>query len=762
MKAKSKLKVLTLAAFFAPAAFAAATYEYSDPAGDLIVTVASGTETMDASKVVSGVTNIVKRGAGTLKAAALTNYAGTFTIEKGVYSGGKVGDFGKKWEANRILVGDGATVIISGEESDAMSSKTMRLFGAAADGALGKFVMSGSGAKSPGTCTIVLEDDATFYADVSRFRFGGTIDLGGNTLTLASDWKQFQHGGTIKNGGALVVSDGTTLMSESTATYAGTGRVELGNGATLNYKTDMVGSVGWTLVNNGGRIRGNIEAAHTKTDLPLWEGPAELHTDNSSIASYDDANTPTVFNLKGALTGEGKVTVGPGWLNLFGSPNTYSGEVSVVGSGKNVAGGGGIGVHGDAPLFPQATKVGFTKGASLELSADAAPAMPKLDFSDNTDKSIFGGERKADGTRPTLAGFTKSGTGTLTVGSSVKVTGLGEVKGGTLRLDPKASLGGFGHAGLTEYWGAGSNVPVGSWNVTNVTAKLADGTYVCNGVKATGPRYAYEKDAPYQGNTRRCWVYAGYIWNRTASDVTWQFAMNMASDGGTYFCIDDDANKAFSGSGFQKKTITLSPGAHRLCIASSCWGNSHVRPSNYSDAKPQGLGFLQTPNESATAITDFDKLVDPGDGSLLTVDAISPEDFHTPEFTSLSFAAGTTFDQAGVPVSLANLTGLPTLVNAPGLMVADSWTLVKAAVDAGGTLAVNGTLRFGAGCVLSADDLPAKPGTDGAYVIATATSVEGAPTIAPDSPLAAKWKIETTATDVKLRYVPSGMVLIFR
>ena len=53
-------------------------------------------------------------------------------------------------------------------------------------------------------------------------------------------------------------------------------------------------------------------------------------------------------------------------------------------------------------------------------------------------------------------------------------------------------------------------------------------------------------------------------------------------------------------------------------------------------------------------------------------------------------------------------------------------------------------------------------GADGVYVIATATSVEGAPTIAPDSPLAAKWKIETTATDVKLRYVPSGMFLLFR
>lgn len=760
MNAKSKLKVLALAASFAPVAFSAATYDYSDPAGDLIVTVASGTETMDASKVVSGVTNIIKRGTGTLKAAALTTYTGAFTIEKGVYSGGVVGDFGKKWGANLILVGDGATVVISGAESDTMSSKTMRLAGAAAEGALGKFVMSGNGSKSPGSCTIVLEDDATFYADVSRFRLGGSIDLGGNTLTLASDWKQFQHGGTIKNGGTLVVSDGTTLMNESTATYSGTGRVELRDDATLNYKTEMVGSVGWTLVNNGGRIRGNIEAAHTKTDLPQWEGPAELHAGNSSIASYDDANTPTVFNLKGPVTGEGKVTVGPGWLNLFGSPNTYSGEVAVVGSGKNVTGGGGIGVHGDAPLFPQATKVGFTKGASLELSADVAPAMPKLDFTDDTDKSILGGERTADGTRPTLAGFTKSGTGTLTVGSSVKVTGLGEVKGGTLRLDPKATLGGFGHAGLVEYIGKGSSAPVNSWSLTNTASSI----YSCTGVKPKGPVNAYDKNdvPPYESGVRRCWAYEGYIWNRTASDVTWQFAAHFASDGGTFFIIDDDANKAFNGTGFLKKTITLSPGAHRLRIATGCWGNSHTRPANFSSDNPQGLGFLKTPNESATAITDFDKLIDPGDGSLLTVDAISPEDFHTPEFTSLSFAAGTTFDQAGVPVSLANLMGLPTLANAPGLEITDSWTLVKAAVDAGGTLAVNGTLRFGAGCVLSADNLPAKPGTDGAYVIATATSVEGAPTIAPDSPLAAKWKVETTATDVKLRYVPSGMVLIIR
>ena len=89
------------AAFVGAAAFGGITHTYEDNDATLVVTVDSGSETMDASWVTAPdsatgatVTKIKKEGAGTLVAVSIPTFAGDFSIEAGVYSYLEVGDFG--------------------------------------------------------------------------------------------------------------------------------------------------------------------------------------------------------------------------------------------------------------------------------------------------------------------------------------------------------------------------------------------------------------------------------------------------------------------------------------------------------------------------------------------------------------------------------------------------------------------------------------------------------------------------------------------
>ena len=89
------------AALVGASAFGGITHTYEDNDATLVVTVDSGSETMDASWVTAPdsttgatVTKIKKEGAGTLVAVPIPSFTGDFSIEAGVYSYLQVGDFG--------------------------------------------------------------------------------------------------------------------------------------------------------------------------------------------------------------------------------------------------------------------------------------------------------------------------------------------------------------------------------------------------------------------------------------------------------------------------------------------------------------------------------------------------------------------------------------------------------------------------------------------------------------------------------------------
>ena len=139
----------------------------------------------------------------------------------------------------------------------------------------------------------------------------------------------------------------------------------------------------------------------------------------------------------------------------------------------------------------------------------------------------------------------------------------------------------------------------------------------------------------------------------------------------------------------------------------------------------------------STNYADYERLVDPGDGSFLTVvpgDAENADGViaHMPKFDHLKFTGGT-LDARGSDIAVPVLEGVDGAVtnsNAyyPGgsLTVGQKWRLSGYAME-NKTLQVTGKLRFAAGAMLDCADL-AFLSRNGEHTLATATGgIDGMP-----------------------------------
>ena len=175
----------------------------------------------------------------------------------------------------------------------------------------------------------------------------------------------------------------------------------------------------------------------------------------------------------------------------------------------------------------------------------------------------------------------------------------------------------------------------------------------------------------------------------------------------------------------------------------------------------------------STNYTDYERLVDPGDGSFLTV---VPEDSenaegviaHMPKFDHLKFTGGT-LDIRGsditVPV-LEGVNGVVTNSNAyyPGgsLTVGQKWIL-SGQTSVGKTLSVSGKLKFSDGAILEFADIDALPHHNGATnTLAKATGgIDGLPVL--DGYDKKGWqlvKITETGVDSLKLFKQIGTILI--
>ncbi len=780
----------------AVSAFASATYDAVSQPGDLIVTVDSGSEVMDPAQVTEGVTNIIKRGAGTLTAAAISSYEGVFTIEKGVYEYDAVGDFGAV-NSKDIWIGDGASIQFKGNGTNVLKNKVIHLSGAPATGLNGKMTSIGSAQKTIGNpFTIIVEDDSIpcIYSKTARYVMNGVFDLKGRSLEIWGN--QISIGGVVTNGGEFVVHKNTTLMAEDALTFAADrkGVVRLESGATHNLKDSRCVINGWSLVSNGAHIRGNTTNKPTQTGMPYWDGPIAI-SNASSIASFEGGygQSNSVYNVKGPLTGSGTLNVGPGWLNLHNEVNDYTGQVTVKGMSDNQVpsssnapvppGGGGIGVWNGAACFPKASSITFGKSARFALMDDVRAELPVFTFNDSTYDQSFTGGAYTNGQRSVSAGIIKTGASTLTLDSPVSVTGRVQIAAGTLKIPARAKAG---NRGLREY-NIRSNLNAYNGDIAAGTKPWEKTTgerltVTDNGVVESGPRKILSgierpaKDA--DGNdTRHGYWYTGYVWNRSPTNETWQILTDYSNPNISVYVGENHQNLNFlqqqdlaKGKTNLPVQVVLEPGPTRVDLWLFTWAGGVVAPGLHAK---KGLSFVRGPSrpvsdfqvDDATYWEPFVVMENDDLGLLFTTDTAIPEDVDAsfdplPVLETLEMAAGTTLDLDGNMVfRLGSLAGSPTVVNAPYLAVTNCWTLRAAETDA--VLSTDGRLVFAPGSTFAVDDeqhFPI-PGEEGRVVASAAQGVDGLP-----ESTSVKWRLELGADgkSLVLNYIKRGSTIIIR
>ena len=785
-----KTRLVIAGGLIAGALGGAVTYDATTNPGDLIVNVDAEGATLDASKVVAGVTNIVKTGSGDLTSAPLSGYTGNFSINEGCLLVNTQYDLGAD-NVGIVYINDGGTLrgVQSWGDWGSFVARGKRFIisGAPAEGLDGKITRLVSDCGSSRSwlgkaSTFDLRDDATFRVEGQRLKIHDLIVLNGHTLTFdpKNSQSQIQVDCRLDGNGRIVFkgrsSDNATTLPSVTYQNEGgqfgfrssapPGTLVVSN--AIFEARNLMDSQGGSLELHNAYFRSKRHGLRNDLTSTRWQGPVSIFG-QAWLQNYADCtNTMTIA---GPIGGSGTLSIGPGWLNLFQSQDSsFSGTVTVRGTnnGKVANEHSGLAVHDASPLFPQATSVTITDGANLLIEGGSSTKMAPLVFSGAANTTFVGGgvDLPSMG-RPETPSLVKSGTGALDLKSAVQVTGTAFLSEGTLRLSPRI----YGHAGLME----GYYVDMSKgWDVSGQNIWCKNEDKVDSEIPADA--WVYSRQGPVKlldgypnaisNNIARStvYMYKGYIWNRNATNETWQFAVHMQ-----YRCLIrvNDAWAPWNAKGESLSatnifTTTVKPGPNPIYLysVSGSWNAGQAVSSRFGG---MGIAYNDHPTAGVTNVADFVKLEDGGTGRLLTIDEVDDETAAAallPTFGVLDCAAGTTFDLNGNDFRQGRLVGLPTVANG-NLSIDEAWTVAKSDVEDGQTMSVGGRLTFGDGTVISVDGAAPVKGT-GAYVLATAASIAGTPTIDPLCASAKNWRVKTTATEVKLVYQPSGTIILFQ
>ncbi len=370
----------------------------------------------DILQVNSGTLNFIKDGTGNLTLSGNNNYTGTTTIEKG------------------ILEVDSADV-------------------GTTSGALG---VGGNIRFSGGTLRYTANSASTDYS--SRIKNSGSaiiLNTNGNNVILAGNIDSSNTRGLTKLGtGNLTLSgnntySGSTTISEGTlivdngAAIADTERVNLANVAGATFQLNAAETIG--SLSGGGAVGGIVD----------------LQTNTLTVGDATDTE------FKGTITGSGNLTkTGSGRLTLFasGTVDTYTGNTIVqngtlalqrdnASSSYTIHDGAKLIAEGFAGNFIGDTSdIQVNGGGTLEVNKNET--MGGLSGSgdlifNNTDAFTFqvgfGNETTTfsgniSHTGSGVMGFTKVGTGNLTLSGTNTYNGTTTINDGTLILDGGAAI----------------------------------------------------------------------------------------------------------------------------------------------------------------------------------------------------------------------------------------------------------------------------------------------------------------------------------
>lgn len=571
------------------------------------------------------------------------NGHGYYEISDGLLVNKGYTQFGVNYNNVGILRQSGGSVIFNSGATPAEGMVADCYGGSLAVRAgLGLFHLSG-GTLTTGTAKFSLGE----WDGVNNYNDGtGILTLEGDASASVGYCELANRNGTVTsivnlNGGALA----TRFIQKGGNNNSGNSRAFVNfNGGILRLtesgsaiRTAANNSPAGLAVHDGGALIEVDPSVNATLDLPLdplaGQGLAFVGINSRGAGyiappfvnitgggGYGASAVAAIDRLTGQLT-EIRVT-SPGFgytsspaVTLVGGGYTSAASVRDIRIGVNTSSGGLTKLGDGALVLSKANTfrgpITLTGGI---LTAKVPEAIPQ-----GADLNLNGGVLDLGGRSLTNASVTLSSSAVLLNGSVVTAAlvkegaGTADLAAGTTlaALDTDADYGtpGLYEGRLENQVGIRSNrVDPNPGTAVQLTTRAVNGAIVGSGGTING--------CWWPDNT--CYVYSGYIWNRAATNVVWTFGENF--DDNVYLAIDGNAILDNDGAGTPTyRNVTLIPGPHpfelRCGQGGGNVGANWVRTDNYR------IGFgVDFQGRAQNNANYYQPLVDPGDGSLFTID----------------------------------------------------------------------------------------------------------------------------------------------
>lgn len=759
-----KLIVATVAALSALASMA-----YDTP----LVLEITGTKSLTAAlggQSLAGHDALVKSGAGTLTigsadVTAISSFDGDVVVSGGVLKISAEGALGTA--AGKTVVEGNAQLYIDSAASDLdFTAETMEISGEGPDGK-GAIFTNNKVNNAHNFGSVKLVDDATIgYATTctfNQYNTSGICDLNGKTLTFrTSAMKIISVYGTFSAGNVLL--DNAKMIFASTATFEGTAENSIAttNKGILAYNWYR-GSVPLTLRPLETSLMMEVRNAGDAGTYNIYAGPVDLDRGNIVVTKTADAQMPGC-SFSGKISGSygilSQAASAGLTIRLTNSENDFTGGVSIDGSTLVLPVNGAVPAEG-GPLF--------LKDATLSLTEDVVYDLPDV---------VLDGICKISPATICAKSITKLADSTQEL-TAIVTTPVLDLRGGTLKV-------------------------VGSSK--RPTPGLTGGIVLCADADAAKARYDKKQDLTeaesetvlspvqaYRCGTKQGWgpnmlsTYTGYIWNNAEEPQNWTFAACVFSKGSVW--LDGElvcesaapANMTAAWGGPQQKTVEVTPGAHRIDIrmytgaigssTSTMSGGGAYHNTKLTDAGQNFNGYvwasyrgivLDRQGRGLKNASDYENIVDPGDGSLLTR---TNEDVPSSVFeTVIATNDVATLDLCGKDHSVKKVIGFPSVADCGTFAIAESLAVGRDAY-AGKAMTADGKVTFGEGAKVVVDFGGRFRPTAGSVTILTATDgIVGEPTLEVAAGIRGTFSLRKSddGKSLWLDYKPNGMVLLFR
>ena len=781
-------------------------YVYSEEGRTLTVTVGpNDTNTFDfagygAYLTGNAVTNFVKNGKGALICNSdLGAYLGDITVEAGTYTfttNRALGKLSGEDVCGSVYVKNGATLdshpaTTKSEAIWGWFNKRICFEGNGVDG-IGALIHTGDFSinRMVFSSNLVMTADAKIanLSSCAMYMSGGSypvwLDMNGHTLIFEGNGQIAWGCWNVKNPGRIVSSVPQLTIQNANTCLNGDADNELAvkGGKTLTFNATSGSPIDWTLDASelscislaGGGGKNNT------TNASYWCGPVLLGDSNVKVSLAKGY----WFSLHGPVSGKGGFYAEsydgtPGQFNLAGSANSFEGGVGLLRTA--------LGLWSNGALPPDGGALSMTNSSVLLCNQQDTYSLPDL--------KVVGKGRVAGGCG-SWKSVEKIRAGELEWWSD-SASDVLDVKEGTVWFRYSRR----GIAGLIE--------SERTYYPDNAAMGLCWDTVFTN-IVTLSPAAYYDKThhlwtdrAPDRTKPRFMLAYSGYIWNNESTNVTWSFA----GAAGVHLNVRVDVTNAFKYVGavtehastsymFTMRDVT--PGAHRIDIRGYQIDNKDTPPkasfpvstsiSLTQDANGPKLKWPETDfavgfdpyGRGSLDQKDYIKLIDPGDGSLLTW--ALPEEVEpgvttvpgtdkvlqgAPQFDRIAFADGTGMKSDYETVTVPELEGLPSVTGVDNTFsVTREWIIPADYFVGGSVLSTEGEFSLGEEAVVTItdDDRVGRNSGEAVFTVATAEGGITWPATVKIEGATREWKLFRSADNKTLyaRHTPIGTIISLR